>query len=222
MGARRPQAGLAQRVDVGTVGSGAQRALCSLPSERAWPPLTYLPTCRPTRRTRAERRRQAEVIQGALALSRSAAELMLPVARRRLDREQRHGGLVVVLALYGEEAAVLDAAKAAPQRWQQAQTAAAEQQAQQAAGDQQQAQQAEQQQQQQQQQPEQQQRQERASPFEQPAAGEQHEAAAAAGGGEDVPPAVADVTVAVQYMVDSGKVAFHKGGQRGPAQPNTG
>lgn len=157
-------------------------------------------------RTRAERRRQAEVIRTALALSRSAAQLMLPVARRRLVREQRHGGLVVVRALYGEEAAVLHAAEGAPQRWQQASAAAAaaaasgtasEQQpqmAQQAAG-------ALQQQDEQRQQPPQQ---VWASPF------EQWEAAAISDS-DDVPPAVADVTVAVQYMVDSGKVVFHKG-----------
>lgn len=161
-------------------------------------------------RTRAERRRQAEVIRAALELSRSAAQLMLPVARRRLDREQRHGGLVVVHALYGEEAAVLHAAEGAPQRWQQATAAAAaaaasgaaskqqSQMAQQAAG-------AGQQQEGQRQQPQQQ---AWASLFEQSAAEQQF---AAISDSDDVPPAVADVTVAVQYMVDSGKVVFHKG-----------
>ncbi|EFN53601.1 hypothetical protein CHLNCDRAFT_58555 [Chlorella variabilis] len=176
------------------------------------------------RRTRAERGRQAEVIRRALALSQSAAELMLPVARRRLDREQRHGGLVVVLALYGEEAAVVEAAKQAPQRLLRAQAAAAEQaQAQAAAGQAA----AEQQAQQEAQQPQ------AASPAQPAQAGgggegaapeqaqqqqqqeaEQAQAAGGGGGkeqGDEVPPAVADVTVAVQYLVESSKVAFHRG-----------
>ena len=172
------------------------------------------PSCRRRCRTRAERQRQAEVIRAALALSRSAAELMLPVARRRLDREQRHGGLVVVLALYGEEAAVRAAAAAAPQRWRDVQAAAAaaaatvEQQQQQAAERQPaataaaaaEASAAAQQEQ-------------------QPAALPEPAAAAAAGGGgggeDEVPPPVADVTVAVQYMVEGSKVAFHKGAPLG-------
>lgn len=167
------------------------------------------------RRSRAERHKQAEVIREALALARSASELMLPVARRRLDKEQRQGGLVVVLALYGEEAAVAEMAGEAPQRWAAATAAALEQPEQ--LVQQQSSQQHQHQQQQQQQEPspapgtgqqqagpEAQQQQER----EQPPGGE---------GGDDVPPAVADVTVAVQYMVDGSKVVFHKG----EAQPPT-
>lgn len=183
------------------------------------PPLLYLggrdlvvgPLSRgiAARRSRAERHKQAEVIREALALARSASELMLPVARRRLDKEQRQGGLVVVLALYGEEAAVAEMAGEAPQRWAAATAAALEQPEQ--LVQQQSSQQHQHQHQQQQQEPspapgtgqqqagpEAQQQQER----EQPPGGE---------GGDDVPPAVADVTVAVQYMVDGSKVVFHKG-----------
>ncbi len=162
-------------------------------------------------RSRTERQQQAEVIRAALALARSAAELMLPVARRRLDKEQRHGGLVVALALYGEEAAVAQMAKEAPQRWAAAQAAPA------AAPEQD----AERQASQQQQQGEQQQGDaQSASEAAQHAAAQQREqqqqhqqapGGDGGGGGGDVPPAVADVTVAVQYMVESSKVNFHKG-----------
>ncbi|KAL4442759.1 hypothetical protein ABPG77_006753 [Micractinium sp. CCAP 211/92] len=185
------------------------------------PPLLYLagrdlvvgPLSRgiAARRSRTERQQQAEVIRAALALARSAAELMLPVARRRLDKEQRHGGLVVALALYGEEAAVAQMAKEAPQRWAAAQAAAA------AAPEQD----AERQASQQQQQGEQQQGDaQSASEAAQHAAAQQREqqqqhqqapGGDGGGGGGDVPPAVADVTVAVQYMVESSKVVFHKG-----------
>lgn len=164
------------------------------------------------RRSRGERARQSETIRAALALSRSAAQLMLPVARRKLDKEQRSGGLVVVLALYGEEGAVALMAKEAPQRWAAAQAAAAD--AAQAAAD---ADPAEQQQQE-----EAQAAQEGQQAAASGAGGEQAQqaggeqaAAGEAGGGSDgsmeVPPAVADVTVAVQYMVEGGKAAFHKG-----------
>lgn len=150
------------------------------------------------------------MIRAALALAQSASQLMLPVARRRLEKEQRQGGLVVVLALYGEEAAVAQMAGEAPQRWAAAQAAAA------ARGEQPQAaaeQQPEEQQQQRQQ----------GEPPSTSAAGAQAAAAAeqqreqppqpppGGDGSGDVPPAVADVTVAVQYMVESSKVVFHKG-----------
>ena len=165
-------------------------------------------------RSRGERQRQAEVIREALALARSAAQLMAPVARRRLDREQRAGGLVIALALYGEEAAVLQAAKEAPQRWRGAQLAAQEQQ--QTTGAQAAAEAVEARQPQPQSQPQ-------PSPFvqqqeqgPQPLQGGGSQAVAEqqqpAAGGVEVPPAVADVTVAVQYMAEGSKVAFHKGG----------
>jgi hypothetical protein len=172
------------------------------------------PACLPAfcHRSRGERQRQAEVIQEALALARSAAQLMAPVARRRLDREQRVGGLVIALALYGEEAAVLQAAKEAPQRWRGAQLAAQEQQQTAQAA----AEAAEARQPQPQTQPSpivQQQKQgwQQVEGGGSQAVAEQQRSAA---GSSAVPPAVADVTVAVQYMVEGSKVAFHKGGPR--------
>ena len=175
-------------------------------------PPACLPACLRAfcHRSHGERQKQAEVIQDALALARSAAQLMAPVARRRLDREQRAGGLVIALALYGEEAAVRQAAKEAPPRWRWTQLAAQEQQqTAQAAADAAEARQP--------------QPRPQPSPFVQQqeagrqqvegggsqAAAEQQQPAA---GGDEVPPAVADVTVAVQYMVEGSKVTFHKGG----------
>jgi hypothetical protein len=183
------------------------------------PPLLYL-TARdlvvgPLRRridaarAAGERRRHAAAIGGELALARSAAKLLAPVAARRLAQELRGGGLVVVLALYGEEAAVLQAARGAPQRMLRATAAAAAaaqgaaraRQAQQPAAD------ASEEQQQQQQQEQGGQLEQQAGP---PADGE-------AAGAEDELLPVADVTVAVQYMTEGGRVVFHTGKRNAPA-----
>lgn len=157
------------------------------------------------RRARFQRSKQAAVIREALGLAGAAAELMLPVARRRVERERAAGGLVVVLALYGEEEAVLQAASGAPQRMLGGTTAASA-----AAGL-------------------------AALPPPQPGAAQQgaalpegiaaaappSQSAASDGGGgsgeEVLPSPVADVTVAVQYLVESSKVVFHKGKSPEPA-----
>jgi DnaJ family protein C protein 11 len=64
------------------------------------------------RRARAARAAAAAQIAGALAEAAAASRLMAPVAARRVRKEAGGNGLVVVLALYGEEGAVKAAAGA--------------------------------------------------------------------------------------------------------------
>lgn len=127
------------------------------------------------------------------------------------------GGLVVALALYGAEEAVRQAAANKPWELRAAAVAAAAEQqpeavAAAAAATQSDANEAQQQQQQggqaQQQAGQQQQ---------QPTSGGsgQRQQQQRAGGEEDLPPAVADVTVAVQYLVEGGRVVFHRGERLG-------
>eukprot|EP00887_Chlorella_sp_A99_P006975 scaffold2.g6975.t1 len=186
------------------------------------PPLAYLllrntvlrPISRAIERQRARKaqREQAHEIRAALEHASTAAQLMAPVAQRRMQREHQHSGLVVALALYGAEAAVQEVTAArgaaaqaptlaglrAPPEAEPPQGQAA------VAGRQAGAEQAEAQ---------------GGAPAgaeeQQGSTGEQQqqqtEGRAAAAAEEEVPPAVADVTTAVQYMVEGSKVVFHRG-----------
>lgn len=141
------------------------------------------------RRTAAERQTRAAEIVEAVASAAAAAALMAPVARRRASKEAEAQGLLVALALYGEERAVKGVAL---DRLRQAAATAAET-------------------------PDQEVNESRLSeettvesppgpPIEN---GEDGGLSSVDGGG--VPPAVIDVTIAVQYLCDNGKIVLHKG-----------
>jgi len=133
------------------------------------------------RRILEERKRQAAEISQALAHAEAAAAVMAPVSRRKAMREASMGGLLIVLALYGEEKIVkdiaLDRLQAAANFEGGEDKAVAV-------------------------------RVEAPVPVEHvsSATGAVHDAAA-----NELPPAVADVTTAVQYLADGGKVIFHQG-----------
>lgn len=58
------------------------------------------------RKAEAERRKRWSEIEEATRQASAAAKLMEPVARRKMNKEASAGGLVIALALYGEEEAV--------------------------------------------------------------------------------------------------------------------
>jgi DnaJ family protein C protein 11 len=62
------------------------------------------------KRAATEREKRAVEIQEATRQAAAAAQLMGPVARRKLEKEKVKQGLVIALALYGEEEAVLASA----------------------------------------------------------------------------------------------------------------
>ncbi|KAG7668677.1 hypothetical protein KSW81_005436 [Nannochloris sp. 'desiccata'] len=62
------------------------------------------------KRTGTERKKRAVEIQEAIRQAAAAAQLMAPVAKRKANKERAKEGLVIALALYGEEEAVLTSA----------------------------------------------------------------------------------------------------------------
>jgi DnaJ family protein C protein 11 len=62
------------------------------------------------KRAATERQKRAVEIQEATRQANAAAQLMEPVAIRKMNKEKLKGGLVIALALYGEEEAVLTTA----------------------------------------------------------------------------------------------------------------
>jgi DnaJ homolog subfamily C member 11 len=62
------------------------------------------------RKAATERKKRAVEIQEAIRQAAAAAQLMAPVARRKLIKEKAVQGLVIAMALYGEEEAVLNVA----------------------------------------------------------------------------------------------------------------
>jgi len=63
-----------------------------------------------SKRAATERKKRAVEIQEAIRQADAAAQLMAPVAKRKAHKEKAKQGLVVALALYGEEEAVLTSA----------------------------------------------------------------------------------------------------------------
>ncbi|RMZ52146.1 hypothetical protein APUTEX25_001536 [Auxenochlorella protothecoides] len=151
-----------------------------------------------SRRLRLRQQEEAATIRAALAQAAAAAQLLGPVAERRAQREASQDGLVIALALYGASSEV--EAEAA-RRISLSSSAATEQET------------------------------EATSPRREPAVGvvestaDEQESGMGPGGSqepsvpvaanpelEERPPSpVADVTVAVQYLVEAGKAVFHKG-----------
>jgi len=62
------------------------------------------------KRATTERKKRAVEIQEAVRQAAAAAQLMAPVATRKANKEKAKQGLVIALALYGEEEAVLTSA----------------------------------------------------------------------------------------------------------------